>query len=103
MTIAEGSERYGDDVFSQARHDETDRLAAICDTYDPVSRQRICALGLPANARCLDVGAGPGSIASRLADEFPGGEVTAADRDARLLIPLSRPHANMTAVEVDFS
>jgi 2-polyprenyl-3-methyl-5-hydroxy-6-metoxy-1,4-benzoquinol methylase len=99
----EVSERYGDDVFSQSRHDETDRLGAICDTYDPVSRQRIRALGLPANARCLDVGAGPGSISAWLADEFPDGEVTAADRDARLLVPLSRRHPNMTAVEVDFS
>lgn len=34
---------------------------------------------LPADARILDVGCGPGEIASRLADRFPGARVTGVD------------------------
>ncbi|MFG3352680.1 class I SAM-dependent methyltransferase [Streptomyces sp. NPDC048001] len=47
------------------------------------------ALGIRPGWRCLDVGAGPGSITGWLAERTgDGGEVLAVDRDTRFLEPL---------------
>ncbi|MCH0538996.1 class I SAM-dependent methyltransferase [Streptomyces sp. MUM 203J] len=47
------------------------------------------ALGIQPGWRCMDVGAGPGSITGWLAEQTgDGGEVVAVDRDTRFLEPL---------------
>ncbi|TQN30490.1 methyltransferase family protein [Haloactinospora alba] len=96
-------ERYGSWIFTQSHSDEADRLRAIAATYNRFSRGQIRTLGLGEDPRCLDVGAGPGSIAAWLATEFPRGEIVAADRDASMLVPLADSCSNLEAVETDVS
>ncbi|HEX4221303.1 MAG TPA: methyltransferase domain-containing protein [Pseudonocardiaceae bacterium] len=83
-------ERYGDVLYSQDHRDEDERLWSIADTFDAVSRGHLADRGLAASWRCLDVGAGPGSITGWLATRVTDGEVVAVDRDVRLLADLGR-------------
>lgn len=81
-------------IFAKTQHfSELERLQAIEQVFDPNSRRRIQATGITAHWRCLEVGAGAGSIAHWLAEI--GGEVVAVDRDTRFL-----KHLESTAVEV---
>ncbi len=82
-------ERYGDRLFSGAGDGELARLTALAQAFDPATRHRLDALGIRPGWRCLDVGAGPGSITGWLAERTgDGGEVLAVDRDTRFLEPL---------------
>jgi SAM-dependent methyltransferase len=65
---------------------ERARLAAMEDLWDPGTKTVIDALGLEPGWRCLEVGAGAGSIATWLADRVgAGGEVLATDLTTRHL------------------
>lgn len=65
---------------------EAARLALLEQIYDPATTRRLDALSLREGARCLEVGAGGGSIARWLADRVgPDGHVVAADIDCRFL------------------
>ena len=87
MTDAAGS--Y---VPDQQWHKEHLRLAAMERMWDPGTRAVIEALGIAPGWRCLEVGAGAGSIAAWLADEVaPGGEVLASDLDTSRLRALRAP------------
>jgi 2-polyprenyl-3-methyl-5-hydroxy-6-metoxy-1,4-benzoquinol methylase len=78
---------------------ETARLALLEKTYDPISMRRLSALDIGVGARCLEVGAGRGSIARWLSDQVgPGGEVVAADIDCRFLTDLP---ANVLVRQLD--
>lgn len=71
-------EGYG---FDASWRDERRRLALIERCYDPITTSRLTQLGVGAGWRCLDVGAGGGSIARWLRDQVgPDGEVVAIDR-----------------------
>ena len=60
------------------------RFAGLESVFDPVTRAHLTRLGLPPGARCLEVGAGSGSIARWMADEVgPAGRVLAVDLDPR--------------------
>ncbi|MBQ1101255.1 methyltransferase domain-containing protein [Streptomyces sp. b94] len=96
-------ERYGDVVFSQDRSDEAERLSAIAETYDHVSWRQILDLNPQSGWRCLDAGAGPGTISAWLAAEVPDSQVIAADRDVRLVGTLAASHDNLKAVQMDLS
>lgn len=97
------NEKYGDQIFSQNQTSESDRLSYISDTYDQTSRNQIAARGLKANMRCLDVGAGNGSIAIWLAAQLEAvsGEVVALDRDTRLLEQQTNLPKNLTILQQD--
>jgi SAM-dependent methyltransferase len=70
--------------FDPSWSDERRRLALIEGVYDPVTTSRLEQLGVGAGWRCLDVGAGGGSIARWLRDQVgPDGSVVAADLDTR--------------------
>lgn len=74
-------EGYG---FDASWSDERRRLALIERCYDPITTARLSQLGVGAGWRCLDVGAGGGSISRWLRDRVaPGGEVVAIDLDTR--------------------
>lgn len=74
-------ESYG---FDASWSDERRRLALIERCYDPITTSRLAQLGVGAGWRCLDVGAGGGSISRWLRDQVgPGGEVVAIDLDTR--------------------
>jgi SAM-dependent methyltransferase len=69
-----------------AYDEELARLKLIEQIYDPPTIRRVSNLGLSAGWRCLEVGAGAGSVARWLADRVgPTGKVVAADIDTRFL------------------
>ncbi|WP_371502377.1 methyltransferase domain-containing protein [Kitasatospora sp. NBC_00374] len=79
-------------VFEQVGDGERERLAALEEVYDEVTRERITALGLADGWRCLEVGCGAGSIARWLAHRVGGaGEVLAIDLDPRFLQDATEP------------
>jgi SAM-dependent methyltransferase len=69
---------------------ERHRLALLQHYYDPYTIARLEKIGVAAGWRCLDVGAGGGSIARWLAERVgAGGSVLAIDLELRLLEPLA--------------
>jgi SAM-dependent methyltransferase len=68
------------------------RFQELQQIFDPGSMRHIAALGITAGWRCLDVGAGNGSLASWLAEcVYPSGSVLATDIDTRFLDPIRVP------------
>src|SRR5437762_11427577 len=62
------------------------RLTLIGECLDGVARRRLEAVGALSGWRCLDVGAGGGSVAALLAELVgPTGTVVATDIDTRFL------------------
>ncbi|NHC34039.1 class I SAM-dependent methyltransferase [Scytonema millei] len=89
-----------EDELTETELKELARLQAIERVFDPASRQRIQATGIAANWRCLEVGAGAGSIARWMA-EIVGddGKVVAVDLNTRFVAKLKR--ANIEVIESD--
>lgn len=89
-----------EDELTETELKELARLQAIERVFDPASRRRIQATGIAANWRCLEVGAGAGSIARWMA-EIVGddGKVVAVDLNTRF-IAKSNP-ANIEVIESD--
>ena len=59
---------------------ERNRLRLMEQVNDPATTNRLRALGIAAGWRCLEVGAGGGSIARWMAERVgPSGQVTATD------------------------
>lgn len=68
------------------RSEESERLRNLQLAFDPLTIRRLEAVGVAPGWRCLEVGAGQGSMASWMADRVgPAGRVVAADIDLRLL------------------
>jgi SAM-dependent methyltransferase len=71
-------------------HDKQERLAGFEATWDPGTRALLESLGAGPGSRCLDAGAGGGSIAVWLADRVgPDGSVLAVDIDTTHVEPLA--------------
>ena len=71
---------------------EGKRLHALEEMGDPRTRQRLERLGIRAGWRCLEVGAGRGSVARFMAERVgANGRVVAADIDTRFLTALDIP------------
>jgi SAM-dependent methyltransferase len=71
-------------LLTNAEGETADRFAGLEAVFDPVTRGHLTRLGLAPGARCLEVGAGSGSIARWMADEVgPAGRVLAVDLDPR--------------------
>jgi SAM-dependent methyltransferase len=65
---------------------ERARLALMSRLLDPMHRRLIEPLGVPADGRALEVGAGNGSVSAWLAERVvPHGEVVALDLDLSLI------------------
>src|SRR6478735_469155 len=78
----------GDDeapyLLTNAEPETADRFAGLEAVFDPVTRGHLTRLGLASGARCLEVGAGGGSIARWMADQVgSAGRVLAVDLDPR--------------------
>ena len=68
---------------------ERERLRILEEISDPWTFERMAALGVGPGWRCLEVGAGGGSVARWLADRTgPTGRVVATDLDPRFLSDL---------------
>ncbi|MGO4200589.1 trans-aconitate 2-methyltransferase [Rhodococcus sp. TAF43] len=93
--------RYGDEVFAHERSDERDRLDALTRSLDEISFARLDTLPIRPDSRCLDIGAGTGTVAASLADRAASGHVIALDRSIALLDPNARE--NLEVVEADIT
>jgi SAM-dependent methyltransferase len=80
---------------------ESYRLALLEHHADPTTARRLQETGLGAGWRCLEVGAGRGSIARWLANQVgPSGEVLALDLDTSLLVGLDEPNIEILCGDV---
>jgi 2-polyprenyl-3-methyl-5-hydroxy-6-metoxy-1,4-benzoquinol methylase len=72
---------------------ERERLALLTQLGDPISTRRLIDLGVGPGWRCLDVGAGDGSVIRWLADRVgPDGHVVGTDLNPRFLTGHRRPN-----------
>src|SRR2546423_11448528 len=79
-------------TLDPAWHAERERLNSITSLYDPHTLGCCDRLGISEGWRCLDVGAGTGSVAELLAERVgEDGRGLAGDLDRRFLQPLPRP------------
>jgi SAM-dependent methyltransferase len=71
-------------LLTNADLETADRFAGLEAVFDPVTRGHLTRLGMAPGARCLEVGAGSGSIARWMADQVgSAGRVLAVDLDPR--------------------
>jgi SAM-dependent methyltransferase len=88
-------------VLTKDFEGEHERLRLLEDHVDPLSVAAIEAAGLSRGARCLEIGAGAGSIARWFAERVGDpGSVVATDLDTRLLTPLAREGITVTRHDV---
>ncbi len=96
--VSNGSgERYGERVLGAASEAEERRLNAIAEISDGWTRHVLGGLGVSSGWRCLEVGAGSGTVATWLARQVNSGDadatgsVLATDLDMRFLDHLVVP------------
>lgn len=83
MTTTPAEGRY---LFEHTWEGEGDRLMALASAFDPITRRHLEALGVGDGWRCLEVGAGTGTIAAWLAEQVgPKGHVLATDISLALM------------------
>jgi ubiquinone/menaquinone biosynthesis C-methylase UbiE len=88
-------------ALDSAWHAERDRLDSLTRLYDAGTLEVVDRLGVAGGWHCLDVGAGTGSLAQKLADRVaPSGHVTAVDVDTRFLGPLASEHVHVEQADV---
>jgi SAM-dependent methyltransferase len=88
-------------AFDNARAIQRQRLATLARLLDPGSVRHLEATGVGPGWRCLEVGAGNGSIAAWLCDRVGAdGTVVATDLDTTVLRDLSRPNLDVRAHDV---
>ncbi|MFG2617150.1 class I SAM-dependent methyltransferase [Streptomyces sp. NPDC048507] len=93
--------RYGATVFRPDQAGEDARIDLGALAYDDVTLARLLALGAGPGLRCLDLGAGTGSVARGLLTRAGVASVLAVDRDVRFLA--SRPQPGLVALEADLT
>ncbi len=75
---------------------ELDRLRALEAANDPKSCRHLSQLGVARGWRCIDIGAGAGSLVRWLAELVgPEGHVVAADVDTRFLADIDRSNVEV--------
>jgi SAM-dependent methyltransferase len=73
-------------LFEHTWEQERRRLDLLQEVFDPGTRDHLGRIPVPAGGRCLEVGAGAGSIARWLCDRVgPAGRVVATDLDTAFL------------------
>jgi len=79
-----------------AEDSERERLSLLERIGDPLSKRHLGALGIQRGWRCLEIGAGHGSIAHWLAEQVaPQGQVVATDINPRFLTELTLPNVEV--------
>ncbi|MCA1831338.1 MAG: class I SAM-dependent methyltransferase [Actinomycetota bacterium] len=87
-------------VYDQAWEHERERLAGLERMADPGTTRLLADLGVGEGWRCLEAGAGGGSITEWLCDRVgASGEVVAIDLDTRFVEKIDR--ANLTVRRLD--
>lgn len=93
--------RYGEAVFRPEQAGENERIDFGALAYDDITMARLRSLGAGPGWRCLDVGAGTGTVSRRLLGEAGVESVLAVDRDVRFLG--ERPVPGLELLEADIS
>ena len=77
-------------LFDTGDPAERDRLQAHTELWDPFTFRKLAETGVGAGWRCLEIGAGTGTVAAWLLDRVGrGGQVVATDIETRWLEPLA--------------
>lgn len=77
-------------LLDNRKEEAGDRFTALADLYDPVTVRHFDTLGVGEGWRCLEVGAGGGSVVRHLSERVgPAGRVLATDIEPRFLEPLA--------------
>ncbi|MGX1887102.1 class I SAM-dependent methyltransferase [Streptomyces sp. NPDC055287] len=97
----QGSDRYGERMFRPQESGESDRIDLGALAYDEVTVARLRELGVGPGWRCLDVGAGTGSVARTLLRQAGVARVLAVDRDVRFLA--AEPVPGLEVAEADIT
>ncbi|MEW1688332.1 class I SAM-dependent methyltransferase [Streptomyces sp. NPDC091265] len=101
MSAVPGDGRYGEAVFRPEQAGEGERIDFGALAYDDITMARLRAVGAGPGWRCLDVGAGTGTVSRRLLDEAGVDSVLAVDRDVRFL--RERPLPGLDVLEADIT
>ena len=81
-----------DNSWNKARR----RLSLLEEHLDPMTKRRLTMLGIRQGLRCLEVGAGGGSVASWLCEQVgPTGRVVATDIDIQFAIRRQFPKRSL--------
>jgi SAM-dependent methyltransferase len=88
-------------AFANAQAAQRERLRTLEEIFDPGTVAQLEARGVGAGWRCLEVGAGGGSIAEWMCDRVaPDGSVVATDLDTTVLARVARPRLEVRAHDV---
>ena len=88
-------------AYENARPVQRERLAALAEALDAGTIRHLDSIGVGRGWRCLEVGAGGGSIAAWLSERVAGeGAVVATDLDTTVLRGLSRPNLEIRVHDV---
>lgn len=74
--------------------------AALCEELDSNSKRRLEALNPKPDWRCLEIGAGSGTMARWLAERCPSGQVVATDLDLSILSQVAAPNLEIVRHDV---
>lgn len=91
-------------VFANSQHSkELERLQALESVFDPASRKQILATGITQGWRCLEVGAGAGSIIRWMA-EIVGedGKIIAVDLDTQFISNIELPNVEVLEADIRY-
>lgn len=99
--IAAQQSMHSDYLLANTGKEAPIRFAALAAIYDPQTIRHLETLGVARGWRCLEVGAGSGTIARWLADRVgPTGNVLVTDVDTRFLDSLRGPALNVRAHDI---
>lgn len=99
--IATQQSTHSDYIFANKGKEAPVRFAALAAIYDSQTIRHLETLGVACGWRCLEVGAGSGTIAKWLADRVaPTGYVLVTDVDTRFLEPLRGPALDVRAHDI---
>jgi SAM-dependent methyltransferase len=91
-------------AYEHAWDEEDARLLGLEVALDAGSREHLLRLGVRPGVRCLEIGAGRGSIASWLAEQVaPDGVVVATDLETDFLERLAAGYPTMQVLEHDLT
>jgi SAM-dependent methyltransferase len=80
---------------------ELERLREMEAMSDPLTTRLLTGLGVRPGWRCLEIGAGGGSITRWLSEQVgPSGQVVAADIDLRFLADLTLPNVEVRRLDI---
>ena len=91
----------GEYIYDAGWKRERERLRSLEATADPATLAAFAAVGVAPGWRCLEVGAGGGSVTAALAALVdPGGTVVAVDLDTRFVEALDAPNVEVHRLDI---